>query len=191
VFSQVSEIWQIVGWAFNCSVAWPARWERWRLLLDFLLDLLEKDLTQRAEADAELGLRTYTHKCIILDMLRPVEGRGGRRRVMRAIMANGSEKALNEFGEVFKDETKERKTDQRDPKRVKFSIEEDKWGDYDMDEDEDAVADDSNQAVHEERENTGSFSLHSLRLRARFFSLVSQPLSVLYQPTANHRATAD
>jgi hypothetical protein len=178
VFSQVTDIWQIIGWAFNCSVAWPVRWERWRLFLELLLDVLEQDLIQRTDADAELGVRTYTHKCIILDILKSVEGRGGRRRVMRAIMANGIEKSLKEFGEVYKNETKERKTDQRDTKRVKFSIEEDKWGDYDMDEDEDAVVDDLPNSVHEEDEKVDSFNINSLRLRARFFSLVSYSSSL-------------
>jgi hypothetical protein len=92
---------------------------------------------------------------------------------MRAIMADGEEKALREYGEVFKNETMERKTDHRDSKRVKLNIDEDKWGDYDMNEDEDSFLDTSPETEGPNNSVAESYNLDAINLRARFFVLVS------------------
>ena len=173
LFSQVSDIWQIVGWAFNCSVKWSARWERWRLFLNFFLDLLEEDLNERKRMDEENGSNMYLQNCLALRSLLVADGRAGRRRFMRAIMADGEEKALREYGEVFKNETMERKTDHRDSKRIKLNIDEDKWGDYDMNEDEDSFLDTSPETEGPNNSAVESYNLDAINLRARFFVLVS------------------
>ncbi|KAJ5823482.1 hypothetical protein N7447_005822 [Penicillium robsamsonii] len=37
------DFWHAVGWAFNCSVLHPARWERWQIWLQFMCNVLEDD----------------------------------------------------------------------------------------------------------------------------------------------------
>ncbi|KAJ5374728.1 hypothetical protein N7517_006734 [Penicillium concentricum] len=37
------DFWHTVGWAFNCSVLHPARWERWQIWLQFMCNVLEDD----------------------------------------------------------------------------------------------------------------------------------------------------
>jgi hypothetical protein len=173
LFSQVSDIWQIVGWAFNCSSHWKARWERWRLFLDFLLDLFEKDLAERKRLSDETHSEIYLQNCLALRAFQVTDGRASRRRFMRAIMADGDEKCLKEFGEVFKNETMAQKSDRRDSKRVKLNIEEEKWGDYDMEEDEDTIVDDSHKLGESYDNVTEYFSPDTINLRVRFLVLVS------------------
>jgi hypothetical protein len=179
LFLNVSDIWQIVGWAFNCSVVWPNRWARWKLFLDFFLDLLERDFTERLRLDDIDESHDYLGHCMILRFLHSAEGRTGRRRFMKAVMANGTTNSVKEFREIFKNETRERriqtkeqKDEQKMAKRVKLSTEKDLWAEYEMDDEEDSVADSPQSST----------SLDSLpeecdpdaqRLRARFFELVS------------------
>ncbi|KXG53095.1 uncharacterized protein PGRI_001450 [Penicillium griseofulvum] len=41
------DFWHAVGWAFNCSVIHPARWERWQIWLQFMCNVLEDDWKER------------------------------------------------------------------------------------------------------------------------------------------------
>lgn len=63
---------------------------------------------------------------------------GANRRIMRAIFADGSSTAVNQFGEIFRNELKELKKTSNQPKKreVDVDIEEGIYGDY-MDKDED------------------------------------------------------
>ena len=47
VWTRAEDLWHIVGWAFNCSVLYPARWARWKLLLGLMVGVLEDDYAQR------------------------------------------------------------------------------------------------------------------------------------------------
>jgi hypothetical protein len=94
---------------------------------------------------------------------------------MRAILADGSEKAVNEFGEVFKNETKERK---KEPVALKarkpLNIDEDKWGDYDVREDEDEVMIDAEwEQLPEPDTDENDTDIDANNVRQRFLALVS------------------
>ncbi|OQE43214.1 hypothetical protein PENCOP_c003G02572 [Penicillium coprophilum] len=41
------DFWHAVGWAFNCSVLHPGRWERWQIWLQFMCNVLEDDWKER------------------------------------------------------------------------------------------------------------------------------------------------
>ncbi|CAI7666127.1 unnamed protein product [Penicillium glandicola] len=41
------DFWHAVGWAFNCSVLHPTRWERWQIWLQFMCNVLEDDWKER------------------------------------------------------------------------------------------------------------------------------------------------
>ncbi|GAB7351635.1 hypothetical protein MBLNU459_g2243t2 [Dothideomycetes sp. NU459] len=175
IWTKAEDFWQVVGWAFNCSVRHPKRWDRWKVWLQFMLDVLEDDLEEKivastAKLDEDEAKRTASD-AILSDSLFSRylqlrdEGRTGKRRTMRAILANGSKKDLGEFGEIWKNETKERTP----PKDVHVSkwkapkLDDDDFGDYmDVeDEDEDEEASDEFGSTRQSRSSTR----HSTRKR--------------------------
>jgi hypothetical protein len=164
-----------VGWAFNCSKAWKKRWASWSLFLDFYLDLLDADLSERALLDAVEETRKHISDSLAVKLLHTRDGRAGRRKFMRAIMADGDERSTKEFPEVFKNETKEKRDGERDHKRAKLDIEQGKWGDYDMDEDEEAVVDVSH-GEEDSAEERDPFDLDAIRLRSKFIAVVSHSI---------------
>ncbi|KAI9828826.1 MAG: hypothetical protein M1819_006533 [Sarea resinae] len=147
---QAEDVWQAVGWAFNCSVLYPKRWARWKLWLDFLIEVLEDDWAERErtsesilleDEDAQQSAEEVLEESLLVKyMPTSLSGYGGNRRIVRAIFADGSPKALNEFKEVFRNETKERAKKEPDvltKRHEKVNIEEDFYADY-QDEDEDS-----------------------------------------------------
>ncbi|KAJ5138463.1 uncharacterized protein N7515_003311, partial [Penicillium bovifimosum] len=47
LWTRAEDFWHAVGWAFNCSVLHPARWERWQVWLQFMCNVLEDDWKER------------------------------------------------------------------------------------------------------------------------------------------------
>jgi hypothetical protein len=172
VFAQTTDFWDLVGWAFNCSIKWKKRWERWKLWLEFALDVLDADWEERRRQADKLKDSKPLEESIILRYLDSADSRAGRRRVLRSILANGEEKALYEFGEVWKDETKERKIKENDvmAPTKKVDLDADEWGDYDLDVDEDEVADIDIEG-NDTYDDFGG--VDSMQLRQRFLLLVS------------------
>jgi hypothetical protein len=173
VFARVENVWQLVGWAFNCAFRYPKRWDRWQLFLDLLFEIWEQDIDDRqqlAEEKPEVLNESMALKC-----LKRAEGRSGRRTIFRSMFANGKGKSLVEFGEVFKDEIKERKEmEPVGPRRQTLNLDEGKWGDYDVD-DHDVNMEDAPEASYSEDE--ASFvKVRVSELRARLFRIVSASL---------------
>lgn len=146
IWLNAEDFWAVVGWAFNCSVRHPTRWDRWRLWLGLMLDVLDDDLTASiaaAEAKKDSGDGNASdmvmEESLLVRYLAPArDGRTGKRRIMRAILADGSQKSLAEFGEVWKDETKERKAPEEKhvSKKKRLDVAEGDFGDYVDDEEE-------------------------------------------------------
>lgn len=141
LWNHVEDFWSLVGWTFNCSVAHPARWERWSLLLSFMLDVIEDDfqsslpgatriyLEHGRAAPVEKELRS----CLLSQLLSQVgESRTSKRRLMRSILATATSTDLAEFPEIWRHETKppKKKDDGRLNKKRKLDIENDEFGDY-------------------------------------------------------------
>ncbi|EPS33365.1 hypothetical protein PDE_08327 [Penicillium oxalicum 114-2] len=132
VWSRAEDFWHVVGWAFNCSVLHPERWESWQIWMRYMCEVIEDDWCQREKAYEESqnqperevetsGLdeavrrsgRGAPQKPDGLDIFRQslifqyisVGTRNGRaRRIMRAIFADGSTASINEFRQVFSKE---------------------------------------------------------------------------------------
>ncbi|KAF2482642.1 hypothetical protein BDY17DRAFT_163564 [Neohortaea acidophila] len=148
LWNQAPDFWSIVGWALNCAVAHPKRWARWKLLLAFLLDVLEDDLAERlpaAKAAYQSGGTTAVQESLKDSLFAHYlsligQGRNNKRRVMRAIFANGSSKSLAEFGEIWRNETKPPKQPREDlfAKRRKLDLDNGEFGDYLDESDEDS-----------------------------------------------------
>ena len=143
LWSKAEDLWQVIGWAFNCSVLHKRRWEVWQSLLEYVIDVLEADWSLRfAEGHESLS------KSLIVQYIRgDVKLAGNDTRVLRAIFADGTGRAINEFKEIWQNETKERvKAEDIQKAERKIDIEADDYGDY-MDEDDEIDLEESPESV--------------------------------------------
>ncbi|KAH0147503.1 hypothetical protein KCU67_g11839, partial [Aureobasidium melanogenum] len=152
LWNLAEDFWAVVGWAFNCSCQYPKRWERWRSWLEFMLDVLEDDLRERISAAGplqddgkEAAANTLLSESLIAQYcLTAGDGRAGKRRVMRAILAIGCKKDLDEFREIWQNETrppKEKKVEELMPRKT-IDFDKEEYADYmDMDESEEEEED--------------------------------------------------
>lgn len=188
IWAQVEDIWQVVGWAFNCSVLHEKRWASWRGWIEYMLDVFEEDWKVRELQDIESGdeeADEQREQSMIMRSLCAEGVTAGReRKIVRAIFADGSSRSAAEFPEIWKNETRERRKG-IEPKKIpsKIDIEADNYGDY-LDEDEDF---DSESSDPNNPPETLSPSLpppltdlstplggtQALNLRLRFLSLLS------------------
>ncbi|KAJ6126808.1 hypothetical protein N7523_002420 [Penicillium sp. IBT 18751x] len=160
LWSRAEDFWHAVGWAFNCSVLHPERWEHWQIWLRFMCDILLDDWNQREQEYEELqekesqedqegttqermtrnGSRSIKNDD--LDIFRESmlfryidSGTPGKnRRIVRAIFADGSTSSVNEFRQVFAKELKSSKSklapEKAKKRKSEVNIDEGKYGDY-------------------------------------------------------------
>ena len=151
LWTNADDLWSVVGWAFNCSVAHRHRWERWKLWLDLMIETLQDDLENRLPEAEKMyqatGSTTVVEELLKDSMLAQNLSRIGgtrhdKRRLMRAILANGRSTSLSEFGEVWRNETKapKQKDVDRSSERRKLDLENGEFGDYFDDSDEESLA---------------------------------------------------
>ncbi|KAJ5809972.1 uncharacterized protein N7503_002190 [Penicillium pulvis] len=57
LWSRAEDFWHAVGWAFNCSVLHPERWERWQIWLQYMCEVMEDDWEQRLETYRKIEAR--------------------------------------------------------------------------------------------------------------------------------------
>ncbi|KAJ5729875.1 uncharacterized protein N7483_004383 [Penicillium malachiteum] len=156
LWSRAEDFWHAVGWAFNCSVLYPERWERWQIWLQYMCDIMQDDWTARVEkcdkrkearnneteSNGQENTRDKKNKCekedldifcesLIFQFIASGSLSGRNRRVLRAIFADGGVKSVNEFGQVFKNELKSSRTPEQAKKRDReVNIEMEEYGDY-------------------------------------------------------------
>ena len=188
LWARVEDFWQIVGWSFNCSILHKRRWERWNPWLTYMLEVLEADWDAREPGVADES----REKSLIMRYINSGTTTTGRqRKVLRAIFADGRTKAVAEFGEIWRNETKELKKD-TDVKKAdkKIDIEADNYGDYMDDEDEEDLEESagelssspeptsqSQDSVPNIAEDLGG--MDSINLRLRLLSLLSKVSAIL------------
>jgi hypothetical protein len=157
LFSQAQGIWHVVGWAFNCSVLWRKRWLKWKLFLEFFVDVLDEYL----EAGHANGDSADFESFFQLSSAQT-------RTALRAVFASANDKSLNEFGEVFKDETRARKQNSEGSKRQASEADGEEFIDHENEEGYDAVTDDDSTPASQ----GATWSFEATILRARILSLV-------------------
>lgn len=195
VFRQGHEFFNVLGWAFNCSVLYPRRWAYWKVWIEFMLDVLEKDLHERyrldCEAHSRAGGQEGDGQCKF-DLLKEsilagyVTQRGGRsgglKWVMKSIFADGSKSSNTIFQEIW---YKEHKGVSRNlfnkRKREKVNIEKGQFGGY-MD-DESIYSSQTSEPPTPQKRRTSSGEeelqalepayVESIALRQRVFVLLS------------------
>ncbi|KAI7201357.1 hypothetical protein KC316_g2080 [Hortaea werneckii] len=129
IWNNAEDFWHVLGWAFNCSILHQTRWKRYFLLLEWMLNALSSDL----EYNAKHGTADQS---IFAKYLSSVgEGRNNKRRVMRAILADGGTRSTGEFPGIWKNETKPPKRKAEDEvaqmdKKKKLDLEAGEFGDY-------------------------------------------------------------
>lgn len=138
------DFWHMVGWAFNCSVKYPQRWKYWKVWLEYILDVLDRDWYDREEQDQDVcGVDALVgagpvdgvnyrlcHESILVEYLSDVKGRSsGMKRVVRSVFADACEDSIKEFPEVWQNETKVRKPVMEEHRKKGF-------GDYDEEEED-------------------------------------------------------
>lgn len=147
LWSRAEDFWHVVGWAFNCSVLHPGRWEYWQIWLQFMCGILEDDWEEReheykdaqkmreteqqhspAVGDAPHKNRDENQKADDLKIFREsmiyqyigADATHGRnRRIIRSIFADGSNPSVNEFRQVFEKELLPLKSDKQSAKPKK------------------------------------------------------------------------
>ncbi|TVY31570.1 hypothetical protein LSUB1_G008784 [Lachnellula subtilissima] len=179
-----TDFWHIVGWAFNCSVKYPKRWQYWKVYLDYMLDVLDADWKERERLDREgmggvEGVCDYTmvQKGLLMNYLSEVgQKSSAMRRVVRSVFADAGPDSLKEFPEVFVgSETK----DKNGQKRKRADIIDHKFGDY---EEEADYADGYSSPMQAEDEDEMPIALvdpylggtESIALRQRVLTLLSR-----------------
>lgn len=134
------DFWHIVGWAFNCSVKYPKRWQYWKVWLEFMFDVLDEDYEERERMDMEKhdgeGKKEPEYqmlrKSLLVEYLAHIRGRStALKRVTRSIFADGGAASLKEFPEVYPNETKIPKHEQGQKRKRVDGMAEGKFGDYD------------------------------------------------------------
>ncbi len=150
LWSKAEDFWQVIGWAFNCSVLHKNRWERWSLWLEYMIEVLEQDWEIRGQrvgsTDGDEADDQDPREQSMIVMYLSSEGATTNRekKVLRAVFADASPRTLAEFPEIWRNEAKERNKDSAVKKRdIKIDIEEDDYGDY-MEEDDDSDLQDVN-----------------------------------------------
>lgn len=153
IWSRADDIWQVVGWAFNCSILNKKRWIRWSLWLGFIIDVFQEDweargFEQRRDEALDGGESDPREKSMVVkSLISDGEIARKERKVVRAVFANGSVRDTGEFTEIWKNETKQRKNDAELKKiKTKIDIETDNYGDY-MDEDKESDLEDSDPNI--------------------------------------------
>jgi hypothetical protein len=166
-------VWRLLGWAFNCSVMWPKRWEYWEPILQFLVNLFEQDLEETKRlVDEQSSVDPLETSLFLNALYTPDNHRSIRRRMVHAILADGENKHSKEFGVFIENETKEPKVKERSKKKIKLDLNADRWGDYDGDEDEDMIEDTILEDDDTDFEKNEEPILAATSLRARFLELV-------------------
>lgn len=193
VWSRAEDFWHAVGWAFNCSVLHPERWERWQVWLQFMCEVLEDDWNERKrqvereapeagnEKEQKRLQKRILEQSLIFQYIEQNSGSYGRnRRILRAIFADGASSSANEFREVFRNELKLPKRDQENIKKreAEVNIDEEQYGDY-LTKDED----DSEEGDGTTKDNTTTTERRPKRTRRGTRTTTAE------QPTPNTATT--
>ncbi|KAI0441721.1 hypothetical protein F4803DRAFT_562886 [Xylaria telfairii] len=135
IWQRGRDFFSVVGWAFNCSFLYPERWQWWRRWLDFMLDLLEKDLQERYRLDIanDSDEMPLLQSSILASYITQRSGRTADAAmwIMKALFADGDTPSTSVFQEVWQREHKSnshRAMNKR--KREKVNIDKGEYGGY-------------------------------------------------------------
>ncbi|ETS84756.1 hypothetical protein PFICI_02781 [Pestalotiopsis fici W106-1] len=201
VWRRGQDFFNVVGWAFNCSVLYPNRWEYWRQWLEFMCDVLEADILERARIDeeehdragGEEGECSYAmlSNSILAGYLNQCERKrtNGAKSLMAVIFADGQTSSARQFQEIWDKEHKGISRDRIVRKRKrKVNIEKGDFGGL-LDDDSVYSSQNSEPPPTPQKRRSGSESpalqtsyVESIALRQRLFYLLSYLCNFLPKP---------
>lgn len=162
LWTHAEDFWAIVGWAINCSVLHKHRWERWRAWLEQMIDVLHNDLEEHVQLKEKESKHVDMGDSLLAQFISTVgAGRNNRRRIMRAITADGTKKMAAEFGEIWKNETKppkKKKEEDFRSKKRRLDLDNDEFADYGDSSSEDDISE-------SKKRKSGSLDARSTRNR--------------------------
>ncbi|KAI1187405.1 hypothetical protein F5B17DRAFT_440333 [Nemania serpens] len=186
VWQRGRDFFSVVGWALNCSVLYPERWQWWARWLDFMLDLMEEDLHERHRLDTQNGSddMPLLQGSILASY---IAQRSGRTTdvvmwIMKALFADGSTASTSVFQEIWHREHKSKsKRAVNKRKRDKVNIDKGEYGGY-LD-DESVHSSQASEpptpqkkrtkADWAEEQDLETVYVETMSLRQRLFSLIS------------------
>jgi hypothetical protein len=185
VWTRAEDFWQIVGWAFNCSVSHKKRWDRWKLWLGVMLDFLGADwefCVQRSKIE-DMYSENIIQDSLLWHYIVGHSGsvnRGSRRRMVKAILATASVESLKDYPEIWERETDAPKRKKDDEQFGDVNFETGDMAGYDSDEEmQDAAEDISNgklsddESLGEVRDTVKQLGgMQAVELRHRLIALV-------------------
>lgn len=193
IWSRGQDLWMTVGWAFNTSALHPDRWRYWKVWLHFMLDVLDADWAERerqdevahetngGEGDAPTASRRESMIAMYMG-LQDGAGQAAHKRIIKALLADGSPLSSSSFPAVFEKELRgPRRTSKKRKRDQVLDLENDKYGDY---LDDDSISSGVSEPPTppkprgQRRKSTllgtsESGPAESVGLRLRFFQLIS------------------
>ncbi|KAI1325158.1 hypothetical protein F5Y16DRAFT_423223 [Xylariaceae sp. FL0255] len=184
VWRKGHDFFYVVGWAFNCSVKYPERWQYWKRWLEFMLDVLEKDAQERLRLDMENGSADcpLLRDSMLAGYITHKPGRsagGGLKHIIRALFADGHKSSSAGFQEIWHREhrTRSHRAISNKRKRERVNIDRGEYGNYLDDESqpsEPPTPQKSRTALSAEDRSAQEITyIESIPLRQRLFSMLS------------------
>lgn len=133
IWNRVPDFWTMLGWAFSCAVSHPERWVHWKLWVELLLDVLERDLKERIDLDGELDDKKYS---MLKDsMIMSYIGEHQLGHIMRVLFAyiDGDS---HSYKEIWPRETLSPTATNKRKRDKQVDLENDEYGDWFESEDE-------------------------------------------------------
>ncbi|KXJ94840.1 hypothetical protein Micbo1qcDRAFT_160147 [Microdochium bolleyi] len=111
VWRRSQDFFSVVGWAFNCSVLYPNRWQHYRPWLEFMFAAIEADMHERHRVDiaGEDEEFSMLRKSMLANYVAQRGGRaggGGLKWAIKAMFADGDKNSNSLFQEIWHKEHK-------------------------------------------------------------------------------------
>ncbi|KAK6207255.1 hypothetical protein LQW54_007339 [Pestalotiopsis sp. IQ-011] len=198
VWRRGQDFFNTVGWAFNCSILYPNRWKYWRQWLEFMFDVMEADIMERARIDEEEhrtgGTGECAYKMLADSMLAGYINQCDRRRsgggvkwLINVIFADGQTSSTRQFLEIWANEHRGPPKNRYLKRKRNFNMEK---GDYGgLLDDESIYSSQASEPPTPQKRKSGSESpaleasyVESIALRQRLFYLLSYLCHFLPDP---------
>lgn len=127
LWNRVPDFWTMLGWAFSCAASHPERWVHWKLWVELLLDVMERDLEERKALDDERGdeKSRMLRESIIVSYI----GEHQLGHIMRVLFAylDGDSPS---YQEIWPKETQSPTATNKRKRDIKVDLEHDEYGDW-------------------------------------------------------------
>lgn len=146
LWNRVPDFWTMLGWAFSCAASHPERWPHWKLWLELLLDVVERDVAERKALDDERG--DGQPRMLRDSILASYVGEHQLGHIMRVLFAYVDGDDAHSYQEIWPRETQtpaataaatnKRKRDEH-AKAAVVDLERDEYGDWFEEDDDDTI----------------------------------------------------